>query len=477
MFPAATETHLLAAALDSLIDAELPIGLAVLDRQMRYVRINPVLAAANGLPREAHLGRSVREVLPLAAGDLEPLVRRVLDGEPLRGLRLAVEVPSLPGVNSDWEADYLPVRGGDGSVIGMTGFAVNRSLQAHNEQLRREAEHLRRLLDCSFVYVGLLTLDGRLIEANLAPLQAAQLDLAQVQGVPIWDTHWWSHSAELQAWQRDIIPRVAAGERVVRCDVEVRMAGDARAMIDYMLAPMRDEQGRIVCLVASAVDISEEQQRAARREIEAALGEKTALLGEVHHRVKNNLQVISSLLNLQAGSAEPAVRAALRDSQSRVRSMALMHQLLYERQDLSGLELGHYLRQLSGLLRETYLAGGSALQLVADAPERGLRIDMQRAIPCGLLVTELLTNSIKHAYPAGGPGRIELRVSDAGAGRASVDVSDDGIGMPQAGPATRGLGLQLLPLLTDQCRARLERLPAAAGTHYRLHLDLAPDAC
>jgi len=226
---------------------------------------------------------------------------------------------------------------------------------------------------------------------------------------------------------------------------------------------------------------AQRERRAAQQQIESALREKTVLLNEIHHRVKNNLQVISSLLNLQSRNAEPSVQAALRDSQSRVRSMALMHQLLYERADFSALDLGPYLRRLSGLLRDTYLGGSSPVRLQVDAPDTGLRMDLQRAIPCGLLVTELVTNSIKHAFPNGAAGLIMVRVTVLSPGEACVDVMDDGIGMPAVAPSSKGLGFQLLPLLAEQCRSKLEPIVAESdsaaqrkGAHFRFQLQLDP---
>lgn len=585
------------AALNVLLTSDMPVGLAVLDRQLRYRHINRVLAEANGVSVADHLGRSVAEVLPAAADALLPLLRQVLDqGRALRNLRIEAEVPSLPGEPSEWEASYLPIPGGDGRPVGVLVQALNRT----RERLAREAQargeqQLRRVLDSLFVFVGVLSPDGILLEANRAPLEAGGVSLEQVRGLPLWETYWWSHDPEEQFWLREAVQRAAAGE-TVRRDVVVRMVGDSRMAVDFMLAPLRDEQGRITHLIPSGIDISarraseqallasEErfrrvfegatvgmglidaegrillanesmaqmfgytrmqlagipvhqlvperqrgghgahvqrfmrepalrymakrqelyalrrdgsefaveiglnplsgsaaqqvlatisdvsERRAAQQLIERALAEKTVLLNEVHHRVKNNLQVISSLLNLQSRNAAPDVQMALRDSQSRVRSMALMHQLLFERSDFSALELGPFLLRLGSLLRDTYLGGMAAIELHVEAPEQGCRLDLQRAVPCGLLVTELVTNAVKHAFPGARAGQILVRLWPD---RGVIEVADDGVGLPnglEPGQG-RGLGLQLLPLLAEQCRARLELLRPARGTRLLLHLE------
>ncbi|MBT9457103.1 MAG: PAS domain-containing protein [Burkholderiaceae bacterium] len=595
---------LAAAGLHALMGCDLPVGLAVLDRHLRYVQINEVLARANGLSVAEHLGRSVRDVLPKAADQIEPLLQAVLDsGQGRANFRIAAEVPSVPGEASDWQASYLPIKDAGGRVIGVLVQAVNHSLEGQARLIKEEGEQrLRRVLDSLFVFVGVLSPEGVLQEANRAPLEAGGVSLEEVRGKPFWDTYWWSHDPALQDWLRQGAQRVVALGETLRRDVEVRMVGDSRMAVDFMLAPLHDTEGRLTHLIASGIDINarraseralldsddryrrvfegstmgkclvgsdgtilvanpsmaqmfgypaeamvgmkvhelvpqrqraghvglvrqflhqpqrrlmaqrqelfalrrdgsefpveialnplregNDQQvlatisdvtdrRAAQIEIERALREKTVLLNEVHHRVKNNLQIISSLLNLQARHAEPGVKVALQDSQNRVRAMALMHQLLYERADFSALELGPYLRRLGVLLRDTYLGAGSVVRLQIEAPETGLRIDLQRAIPCGLLVNELVTNSIKHAFRGGAPGLIEVRLEADAGGRVRLEVSDDGIGLPEGVHLGQGgsLGFQLLPVLAEQCRASLEQIDVGsrAGTRWCLLLQL-----
>jgi two-component sensor histidine kinase len=133
-------------------------------------------------------------------------------------------------------------------------------------------------------------------------------------------------------------------------------------------------------------------------ELSAALQEKATLLQEVHHRVKNNLQIISSLLNLQAAhTPDPQLVNLLAESQSRVRAMALIHQILYERKDFSRVHLGEYLERLGRLLASSYGVKGKRVALRVEADEVYIKLD--RAVPCGLLVNELVTNAFKHAFP------------------------------------------------------------------------------
>lgn len=219
--------------------------------------------------------------------------------------------------------------------------------------------------------------------------------------------------------------------------------------IEIGLNPIDTEAG--VMVLASIIDITE--RRRAQQRLEDALLEKTVLLNEVHHRVKNNLQVITSLLNLQADhAADPQLSAILRESCGRVKAMALTHQLLYERKDFSRLDLGDYLNRLLQSIRATYHATGERITIRLEAPAEGVHLDLERTIPCGLLVNELVTNSFKHAFPSERRGEIVVKLEDMGDQDIYFSVTDSGIGLPsEAELATLpSLGLQLVPLFVDQ---------------------------
>ena len=219
--------------------------------------------------------------------------------------------------------------------------------------------------------------------------------------------------------------------------------------IEIGLNPIDTEAGRMV--LASIIDITE--RRRAQQRLEDALRQKTILLNEVHHRVKNNLQVITSLLNLQADhAADPRLRAILAETCGRVKAMALTHQLLYERKDFSRLDLGDYLDRLVHSIRATYRGTGERIALRLALPPEGVHIDLDRAIPCGLLVNELVTNAFKHAFPGERCGEIMIELAQEGDDLIRFSIADDGVGLPaETELASRSsLGLQLVPLLVEQ---------------------------
>lgn len=207
--------------------------------------------------------------------------------------------------------------------------------------------------------------------------------------------------------------------------------------------------------------LSLEKEIAERRRTEEALRvslrEKEALLQEVHHRVKNNMQVISSLLNLQVRHPmDEECRAILRDGQSRIRSMSLVHEQLYQSHDLSNVDLAAYIRKLVTNLVTLYQPAATNLRMETDLEE--LRLDINSAIPFGLILNELLSNAIRHAFPGDRPGVIRIRMRRRPDGAAELRVEDDGVGLPEGLDYRRpeSLGLQIVNLLVDQLDAVLE---------------------
>jgi PAS domain S-box-containing protein len=465
------------AAIQTMFEADSPVGKAVLDRDLRYVLVNETLAAFNGRSVDFHIGRTVQEVLPEAYPSLKPLLDQViLEGRAARHFRIAVVMPNTDGQASEWEASYLPIHLPDGTVGGLYVQAVNLTAKLLAERAIADSEkHLRRVLDSLFAFVGVLSPDGTLLQANRAPLDAAGIAAEEVIGRPFWDTYWWDYDPSVREWLKSACGRVAAGE-VVREDVVARMKGDTRMGLDFMLVPMRDDAGSVTHLIASAIDISDRQ--AAQRRIEVALKERTVLLQEIHHRVKNNLQIISSLLRLQARAAEPEVATALQDSESRVMAMALTHQLLYERTDFSSLELGPYLKRLVASLRDAHGQLMQRVLLLVSAPDSGMQIGLTQAVPVALVVNELLTNSLKHAFLPEQSGKVEL-IAERRDNALVVTVMDNGRGLPAGSPLSEGesLGFSLVSLLSQQLNARLDwPQPGHPGATFVLSLPVIPSA-
>jgi two-component sensor histidine kinase/PAS domain-containing protein len=233
--------------------------------------------------------------------------------------------------------------------------------------------------------------------------------------------------------------------------------------------PILDEKKGIRWLICTYYDITdrkaaEEALRKAHNdlalEVEARtreLREKEVLLKEVHHRVKNNLQVISSLVSLQAdGSKDETVREVLDDVTYRVRSMALVHEKLYRSADLAHVDFAEYSRSLLSYLWSAHGAAASSVRLILDLDSVTFPVDV--AVPCGLMLNELVGNALKHAFPDRGEGRITVSLHNEPGGQVRLSVRDNGVGLPDGldWREAKSLGLRLVQMLAKQLGATVE---------------------
>ena len=198
-------------------------------------------------------------------------------------------------------------------------------------------------------------------------------------------------------------------------------------------------------------------QRASTEErLRAALQEKEVLLEEVHHRVKNNLQVITSLLGLQARSIkDPGTRVKFEESRYRIQAMAILHEILDESSSLAEIDFADYLRRLVKHLIKSYGAAGRIRTQVHLDP---VFCHRDIALPCGLIVTELLSNAFKYAFPGGRPGEIRLKLQRDTEGMIRLLVADNGIGLPHGWrwETSQSLGLRLVRTLARQIEADIQ---------------------
>ena len=199
-----------------------------------------------------------------------------------------------------------------------------------------------------------------------------------------------------------------------------------------------------------------EERKSAEERLRASLAEKEVLLREIHHRVKNNLQIISSLLDLQFSKTDDEeTLLALRSSQDRINSMALVHEKLYRTSDISRIDFAGYVESLIGHLSGSHMADPEQISFRMEIADVKLPID--KAIPCGLIINELVSNSLKHAFPEGRKGSVAIRLHADDRGVVTLAVADDGVGLPPGMDFrnTDSMGLQLVNMLTSQLHGEI----------------------
>lgn len=218
---------------------------------------------------------------------------------------------------------------------------------------------------------------------------------------------------------------------------------------------------------AMAIESAHEQLLEQNKQLQSYLEEKEVLLKEVHHRVKNNLQVITSLLSLQTGFIDDEkAKALFRYSQYRINSMALIHEMLYHSQDISQIDYRDYVDKLTNSLLVSMKGNDNNITLDLQVPELTLNLDT--AIPLGLLINEIITNSLKYAFPGDEEGHIHLHLKRTGGSRFLMHIGDDGIGFKDGIEfrSATSLGLILIHKLILQLKGNIEKNNNAQGTNY-----------
>ena len=234
---------------------------------------------------------------------------------------------------------------------------------------------------------------------------------------------------------------------------------------DLIEMPLSNEDGTISKLTIFR-DISEYER--AKEQIEASLKEKEVMLKEIHHRVKNNMQVISSILNLHSKHAnDKQAKELFQDSRNRILSMALIHDKLYKSEDLARINFAEYVRSLVSYLSRVYRIKPGAISV--DMNINDVLLDVNIAIPCGLIINELVSNSFKHAFPDGREGVVTIAIHPVEENGIELVVSDDGVGFPEDLDyrKTRTIGMELVTALIKQLDGTIE-FDRSDGTTFRI---------
>ena len=229
-------------------------------------------------------------------------------------------------------------------------------------------------------------------------------------------------------------------------------------------SPIHDNGGNVLGSVHIAHNITHRKEM--EDQLKKTLKEKETLIKEIHHRVKNNLTIISSLLSLQSRYIKDKNTLEMfRESQNRTKSMALIHEKLYASQDLKRINFKEYLESLANDLYRTYTENTQLIKLIMDLDD--VMLDVETSIPLGLILNELLTNSLRHAFPDGRNGEIHIELHSTNKNEFNLIISDNGTGFPENldFKNTESLGMRLVNSLTEQINGEIE-LDKTTGTKF-----------
>ena len=334
-----------------------------------------------------------------------------------------------------------------------------------------EDARFRLLADHAPVMLWMSGLDGLCEFFNSTWLDFTGRTLAQERG------NGWAEGVHPDDFQDclDRYLRSFVAREQFRMEYRLRRAdGHFRWILDHGV-PRYGPLGTFEGFIGSCIDITEmreaaEAVKARTSALASALREREVLLSEIHHRVKNNLQLVSSMLALQARNAGPEAQHALQEGQRRIDSIALVHEQLYGSRNLAVVNFARY---IEALIPELCRGMAERVDVVLDLLD--VELPPERAIPCGLLVSELVTNALKHAFPNERRGSLQVQLERVSGQRLRLTVKDDGVGLKRdfPGGADASLGLDLVAIFAKQLEADVV-VERDGGTCFRLTFEEEP---
>lgn len=406
---------------------------------------------------------------PAVQAQLKNAIRKAAEGEVCR-----YEVAARMGQDHLVMLDLMlaPLRDDTGAITHIVQSGVDISDQLEGQRALNESEErFRRVVEAISDGIAVVDLRGKIVMVNSSMEQLFGYERKELIGTSI-ESLIPSRYLNLQSamlFTEGLVHRQKKYDEKDNLFASHRSGHEFPVTVNLHPIVTNKNLNILVC-ITDITKLKGDQKR-----LEKALAEKTSLLYEVHHRVKNNLQVISSLISLQAHAASKEARDVLLESQQRVRAMALIHQLLYENDDFSNVNLKIYLNRLCALLRESMDIERNRIKLIVNTDAEDLSIELERALPCGLLINELITNAIQHAFPDQRAGEIHIGIKALPNNKGVISVADNGVGLPpniRLGE-TNTLGFQLVPMLVDQINASLI-VQNQTGSHQTgLHFEIA----
>jgi len=405
-------------------------------------------------------GRTVRE-MGWTEEEIEPWLEKFRESELRRQPMRLRQRRNVGGLDREFAATVSFL---GRSAAGQPRYCYVAEDITEAARSQETTERFRAILEATTDMVGMADKFGQFFYINSAGRDLLGLAPDEpLTGLRLPDVHptWAADLVALEGLPVAMIEGAWQGETAV-----ISRNGPDVPASELILAH-KSPSGSVEFLSTIIRDMSEQKEAAAR--VKASLEEKEVLLKEIHHRVKNNLQIVSSLLQLQASYiSDPASLHIFEESRDRIKSMALIHEQLYQSNDLAQIDFPEYMRSLLNMVLSAHRTTRTRVETRLHVDP--VSLDLDTAIPVGLITNELVTNSLKYAFAGRAVGEIGVRLTKSEMGDYVLMVSDNGVGFPEKFNFDKAtsLGLRLVRILSKQMRARLE-ISNGIGTQFRLY--------
>ena len=436
--------------------------------------INPAAARIDGRSLEQILGRISEDTQWVAIyedgrpfpGELHPSMVTLRTGEPQVNVIMGIHQPDGTLVWVSINSQPLISTGESRPYAVVTTFADITKRKQAEEALHAANLYNRSLIEASLDPLVTIGANGKITDVNAATEAVTGYTRTELIGTEFSD--YFIEPEQARAGYEEVF-RVGS---VHDHPLELRHRNGHVTSVLYNASVYRDEKGKVAGVFAAARDIS--ARKLAEAQLHASLREKEILLREIHHRVKNNMQVITSLLDLQAkSSGNKELMEILLDSQRRIRSMALVHEKFYDSKDFTKINLTEYVRTLSQELFQSYKTAPEKIDLIIQI-HRDVYMDINKVIPCGMILNELISNALKHAFPGDRQGELQIIIYETKNTEVEIIVCDNGVSLPNDvdihQPRTVGLYL-VNGLVKNQLDGQIE-VRRGAGTEFRIKFPL-----
>jgi len=438
-------------------------GIAVLDMTGKLIRVNKYMLDVGGYSEEELVGKRfnlLKMFPPKSIAKMISVFSKIKKGKDVPPYEMELFVKSGEKKTVEVRNSLLRKKG---RVVGVIAIMTDITEHKHAvEELKSSEERLKILFEFAPDAYYLNDLKGNFIDGNKAAEKLLDVKRDELIGKSF---------LKLKLLPPSQIPKAAAllfknmrGHPTGPDEFILNRKDGNQFTVEISTFPVKIK-GKTVVL-GNARDITERKQ--AEEKIKASLKEKDVMLREIHHRVKNNMQIISSLLRLQSRNVKDETALDMfKVSQNRIRSMAFIHEALYQSEDLAMIDFSIYIKKLITHLFSVYSTETKLPNLRLNVKD--VYLDINRAIPCGLIINELVSNSLKHAFPDSRKGEITVEMRSDKKGKYTLIVKDTGIGMPKELNIhkTETLGMQLVNDLAEQIDGTIE-LNRIGGTTFSI---------